>query len=548
MLLPACVAKPDEVVVNAAYTGEYGVVREELIPRVHDNKPTDATGDINRNYILDQMRLTIATLADGYALPRDQNIESLYDLLRRQGVNSDKTVQSVVINEDLKVWKGEPFEQALAFTYIGVYYAMQDSWDNARAAVINSLFQLKSFGSDGQVISNEQAINRAQQTNDSDMSNYVAVKSDFALGYLMAGIANQQMYNSNGDPDRLDEARSYYNQTARLVPQLQPLINAFLSNKFNTILFVDFGKGPTKIASGPDNAVSSYASMTPSDSRRLVVMSGNFREAVPRVCDVNVMAYDHRWNNLEDMRVAKSIMGTVLLGGGAVVTAVGAERRDLTVAAVGLGLMALGAVAKAGAHADTRHCEAMPQRVYVVAVNITAPNSSVALEVEGDPGARTVLTGLSPPTGRTAQLRYVRLVYWPGNAAYWARAGKIVYSNDRTGEAPGPQLPYILGGYCVRYPTQEALDSYHRSGYLLNLNLSDLKQLYRQEGIRIDPQDVQGTPGKHILEGGDCLFTPQSGTLGFSRLFGEVHQPYVPKSDAVRKLADSVQFAQPAAR
>ena len=74
----------------------------------------------------------------------------VYDVLRTRGINDDKTVQSVVFYEGVKLWKGEPFEQALALSYVAMTQASLGSWDNARAATDNALFFLRDFTDEGE--------------------------------------------------------------------------------------------------------------------------------------------------------------------------------------------------------------------------------------------------------------------------------------------------------------------------------------------------------------------------------------------------------------
>ncbi len=100
----------------------------------------------DRAYLLDRMRVGVLTLADGYPRSAQTIFEEVYDVLRTRGINKDKTVASVVLNEDVKIWKGEPFEQALALAYYAMVQAELGSWDNARAAANGSLFRLRDFG------------------------------------------------------------------------------------------------------------------------------------------------------------------------------------------------------------------------------------------------------------------------------------------------------------------------------------------------------------------------------------------------------------------
>ncbi len=538
-----CVAQPDQKLVHSVYNGQYSEARVYM----QDNlAKRSGSGEINRNYMLDRMRLMLATLADGYTVQNDRVVSDVFDTLATQGINRDKTVQSVVVNEDLKIWKGEPFEQALTLHYIATHWAMQGSWENARAAIKRSLFHLKDFGgSEKEPMGTGELVRRAaKKGKDSDyLSNgYVAEESDFTLGYLMTAIANHQMALKTGDPNRLKEAKDNYQRAVSLRPELKELVGRLKKpESYNTIFVVDFGRGPKKIATGPDNAIAKFVPKMPSDQRRLVVSNSDGKTAqYPLVCDVNRMATDHRWNNLQDVRLAKSYIGSALVAGGAAATAYGVSEGSEAATYAGLAAMAAGAFAKAGAHADTRYCELIPQRVYVVPAKVRSQQTRVTLKVQNAPQSKLVLTGIEPPADDApAKLRYARLVSFGRSAPKWATSGKIYYSNERTGEVDrGIHAPYILGGTSVLRPTEEVLTSYQRAGHLQRMSLSDLEQLYRQEKIELDAR--QGSPfvGRHVLEGGASLVPPVPGTAGFARLFGQTHPRYEPRTAKVRKLSE----------
>lgn len=550
LLLSACTAQPDPTLVESVYRADYGHARQFMKDKIaRSGEPLSARTPKNpgRDYALDRMRLGLLTLADGYAPEIGGAWDSLYRVLRRSGVNKDAGLTSVVLNEDLKVWKGEPFEQALAFHYIGLHYAMQGSWDNARAAELNSLFPLKAVikTTDGRRMSNVEVI-EATQGRGGALDHPQEVRTNFALGFLMTGIAAREMGKETGDPDRAREATENFRSAIVIRPELRQVVDAIESGQYNTILVVDYGRGPQKVASGLDDSISTFEPITPSSPARLSVNTDLSRASYPLAADLNEMAMDHRWNNLEDMRKGKALVGTGLLVGGAGATMIGANQRSAEVALAGLGAMAAGAFLKAGAHADTRHVELLPQRVYVVPVLITQPNTAVTVQVENEPASRLVLTGLSPPTGKAAQLRYVRLVYnpWAGyqsasGAPAWATSGRVFYGN---GAVPGVgvQLPWILGGESVRTPSAEALGDYQRAGFLIGMTPGELESLYRDEGITWTTQDENGTPGLHILEGGRSLVSPYSGTTGFARLFNMNHGEYTPQSRRVSELRQQI--------
>ena len=125
---------------RAVTSGQYGDARVAL------HKALDGTKPSNRHYHLNRIRLGMVDLADGQPEQANATFAESFEFLRTQGVNADKTVSSVVINEDIKLWKGEPFEQALSYHYIACNYAALGQWDNARAAAQASLFLLRNFG------------------------------------------------------------------------------------------------------------------------------------------------------------------------------------------------------------------------------------------------------------------------------------------------------------------------------------------------------------------------------------------------------------------
>lgn len=528
--------------------GEYGRARVA----VSENMTQDRA---DRMYMLDRMRLGVLTLADGYPDLAAPVFEEVYEVLRTQGINRDKTVASVVLNEDIKFWKGEPFEQAMAMFYYSIQQAMQGQWDNARAAAGNSLFKLRDFSENPderidtltiarRALEYERAIARGEdpdqarwQSQDGDYLNsgYAVRDSNFTLGYLMAGLANLQLA-------RHDEARDYFALTSQINPAVESLCQTLLDGPYNTLLVVSYGMGPQKIGYGPDQALAKFTPRYPSDDRPLSVdVNGRLAGTFPIVCDLNTMAADHMWNNLEDVRLAKSSLGTALLIGSVIAHDVGRRSDSHTARNVGYGMLLAGLLMKAGAHADTRYCDVLPQRVYVVPVQIGAGDDLIGLHIQSLEVTRMVLAGLSPPPAGQVQLRYVRLVSpqpgaGQGPAAVWAASGQIYYSNDVTGLKDGPQVPYVLGGQCVRTPKYPVLLSYQEGGALGSTTITQLQEAYRAEGVSFDTGDYTGPAQLHILEGGRSLVMPMAGTAGFARLMGQVHSPYQPRTEALGRL------------
>lgn len=536
--LAACSSGPELSMTRAVQTGQYAQARAKVLSRLADD-PSD------RAYILDRLRLTVLSLADGLPASAERPANQLFQLLRTQGLNADKTAASVVFNEGVKIWKGEPFEQALGYYYIGVQKGLVGDWDNARAAAGNSLFLLKDFGENERTGGRKTTEDLAREAARRDKAGgggdeyldqgYTAVKTDFALGYLLNGVANWALY-------RDDEARDNFAEAGRLNPGLAGVVETLMAGRFNTVLLVEVGAGPGKVAYGPDQALTKFSPRWPGDARPLgVSVAGAGPVSAGVACDVNAMAADHMWNNLEDVRQAKSFLGSALLVGGA---AVALASDDSSAQLIGAGVALLGALMKGTASADLRYCEVFPQRMYVVPVMIDRPGSRAEVGIDGLPATQVVLPGVDPPgPGQRVRLHYIRPGAWSVPPAY-VLTGQIVYGNDGyDGPVNGDDLPYILGGRDCRTPSLEVLQHYQRSGYLTGLSLVDLENLYRAEGIQMELEEKRGLTGRHILEGGPSMICPLPASVGYLRLFAQEHGPYEPKSREVKELAERIRIS-----
>ena len=510
--LAGCTAKPDYGLLARAEEGDYGRARGYLY-----NKGFDPSNDRSDEALLDRSRFAIVTLADGLPRAADPTLDEIYGTLRTQGFNADREAVAVLLNEDLKRWKGEPFEQAMLYEYVAIGKAMEGEWGNARAATTEAIRLLDDFRRV------EQEVNSSPSE-----SGYVTSRVDVPLLYLTRGVAARAL-------GRPDEAEDNFAEAERQLPELVPVTRDLRT--CNTVLIVDYGLGPEKLAGGSDGSRLVFDPRMPSDDAPIVVRTPGGESQAYWAADLNDLSRWYSWNHLESLRVGKSIGGDALLFGGVIA----ASSDDEAAQWAGLGAMLAGMILKAGAHVDTRFCELMPQRVYVVPLMVYGPGTTVTLEVPTDPASRLTLTDLdSPPDGERLQLRYVRL-NTGRSAPSWATSGRVLYANDRhEGFVAGGDLPYILGGRCVRTPSDDVLRDYQASGYLAGFTLAELEGLYRDEGISLELADQWPRPDLHVLEGGRSLVCPLAGTTGYQRLFSSEWPAYEPRSERVRALAQSI--------
>lgn len=494
--------------------GEYSKVRTRIAGHISD-APT------NKRYLLDRVRLGVITLADGYPRSAQLIFQQAYDALRRRGINRDRTLGAIAINEDTKIWKGEPFEQALTMTYYAMALGSLRSWDNARAALQNALFFLRDL--------DRYASSKAKAPKDKALSDhgFVTSSSKFALGYLLCAIANQQLARS-------EEASDYYDRVLEIRPALGPLVKTLRRGKYNMVLVVSWGLAPKKSGAGPDGARLKWIPWFPSDVARLKVSVNHLPSRYfPQVLDVNRMSRHYSWDNFKEIRRVKSLLGTGLLYGGVATAASGWSNDSDKVFWAGTAAAATGLLLKMGAHVDERYVDLFPQRVYVVPLQLTQKTSTITLKIEGKPVTRLILPAVPPPPKGQAVLRCLRLIGAPfrsrrrsNSPPVWAVSGKVFYSNPYTQNPEKIKLPYILGGQDVSKPTEKTLADYQQAGNLNHFTLAQLRGLYRAEKITWTIEDQNGYDGRHILEGGKSLVAPVPASVGFVRLYAQHHLPY----------------------
>lgn len=141
-------------------------------------KPDIAKKD--ENFVLTNCRYGSSALAAGDIKGAENAFMAAYEVIN--GVNTNnggRTLGATLVFEGVKVWKGEPFERAMAHYYLGLIFLIEHDYENARAAFQNSLFKLNEYA------------------NKDDTKHYRASESNFALGYFGLGLCYWRMGRSD---------------------------------------------------------------------------------------------------------------------------------------------------------------------------------------------------------------------------------------------------------------------------------------------------------------------------------------------------------------
>src|SRR5207249_3737943 len=116
------------------YSGDYGAAANKL------SKLADKT---NEDFVVNNLRLG-SVLLRAYELDdAEAAFLRAWEVINSTGVNNGgRTLGAVLVDEKIKVWKGEPFERAMASFYLGLVYYIRQDYGNARGAFENALFKL----------------------------------------------------------------------------------------------------------------------------------------------------------------------------------------------------------------------------------------------------------------------------------------------------------------------------------------------------------------------------------------------------------------------
>lgn len=421
--------------------GRYAEARDLVETQIEDDRE-------ERRYMLSRMRAGVLNLDAGDPERAERWFAEVYDVLRTQGLNKDKTVSSVVLTEGVKVWKGEPFEQALALVYYGFVQASLGSWDNARAAAGNALFYLRDFDAEAEgeperMIDSAEIARRASRheaeqgggeygSGDEYLDKgYVAEENNFTMAYLLHGIASHQL-------GRDDEASDYLHRAEKLEPALGPMVERIKAGGYNTVVVIADGMGPMKIAMGPGNALSRFSPLERAASPGTLRYAGR-TDDLPAVTDVNRLAVDHRWNNLEDVRLAKNVIGKVGQVGGTFALARAASEGNGTLALIGAGVLLAGTAIKSTAQANTDYCDVFPQRLFLAVLDVEEPGQELVVDLTGPQGPRSASVGpLAPPRTGEAAFYYLRA---PVERQLNANANAPQPTTNQPTHAPGLSTP-----------------------------------------------------------------------------------------------------------
>jgi tetratricopeptide (TPR) repeat protein len=396
--------------VEAYFAGDYRGAIRRLRPLA---EKTD------ENFVLNNCRLGSAALAYYDLDEAEAAFLKAYEVINSVGVNEGgRSVGAVVVAEKLKIWKGEPYERAMANFYLGLIYYMRHDYNNARAAFENALFKLRDYG---------------EGKNKSD--EYHRVESNFALACIMLGRCWQRL-------GREDLARANFDRAVSLHGWLSQVADYQRNLESNCLLVVDFGRGPRKlqdfdgsvVALGPTPAQAGPLPL-PSvvvDGRDYPV-NGSNRPTV----DLLALAQDRRWQSIDTIRTVKSLAGEGLIAAGAIDAAANHHHNH---GATDLALIGAGLLLKASSNPDLRQWETLPRTVYLLPLKLPPGKHHITVRFSWMHGLSQTWRDLVVPE-QGEETYYMHMEPFNGGPFYWpppAMAGTAGSSGSPLSPSGGP--------------------------------------------------------------------------------------------------------------
>lgn len=133
-----------------------------------------------------------------------------------------KGTASLISSEAIRIYKGEPFEKSMASMYLGIVYFNEADYENARAAFTKAMFAMQIKGEDSQ--------------------------ADFTAPFVLLA----KTYLKLGDEENARVVLQRLEKGTGTKLEIETL------KKISTIVFVELGRGPKKVRTGPGDSLIAW--------------------------------------------------------------------------------------------------------------------------------------------------------------------------------------------------------------------------------------------------------------------------------------------------
>ncbi len=309
-----------------------------------------------RNSVLNETRIGLLALQNGdedlaaWLFDRAINkIESIY-----ANNKTAKKARSKFKKEELKDFKGEPYERAMAYFYRGLIYLKNDDFENARASMLGGLLH-------------------------DSMAEDQTYEQDFASHFYLAGWASY----CNNNPSQADD---YFSQAQELNAALQPP-----QTGQNLLILATSGLGPSKFRKGKYNELMAFDTSSIQSAagiKRPVIYQNNQTLYFATAENIHWQATTRGGRTIDVINQGKAVfkdntdqMGSALTSTGSTLMNTGLSQNNRKLGNAGAVMALFGLVSKGVSKAtkptaDIRYWDNLPAFVYTSVTNKQALRSA----------------------------------------------------------------------------------------------------------------------------------------------------------------------------
>ncbi len=329
--LAACSTKVAPAALRAYYACDYGKAMAELSPKAKEG---------GKDVALYNLHLLSASLAAGDYDTAERASKAAQSVMWNVEAGKGKGTASLVSAEAIKVFKGEPFEKAMASIYGGILYFNRGDIDNARASFSRAVMAIKMKEE--------------------------AHRDDFAL----ANLLQAKVFLRLGEDDN---ARLSLERVRKLVGE-NPLFNADTLKAANALFVIELGRGPEKVRHGPGASLAAWKRRDYPEQGAAVFVDGKEVGWAVQAGDLTYQAETKGKTAKDAVQVTKGVARDAAI----VTTVIAADAaargsKNAGWVALGAGLFALANQSQA----DIRQWDMLPDRLLVSGTKLPPGNHQI---------------------------------------------------------------------------------------------------------------------------------------------------------------------------